>query len=322
MCMTANTVPTQSHRVLGTLWHHSLTQVQILVSLEPKLLGDSPRADVLLLRRAGDAWNTAQRARLPDGVRDNAAGHVLVEFKYSESVNESALAQAVAYDHFYRQGQMLSEEEVMTVLLSAKTPRIERLTSWGYAEVEQGVYRSPLPLLQRVWLLVLNELEPHPHNAYVKIFASRAEERETAFAALDMLAVEETADLQSYILGLRTTMKEQGEDEMNSGLTPEKIKEIGEQVRDFVLATTKPENVSETLRRRILETTTPEERLAGLDVEERLAGLDVEERLAGLDVEERLAGMSAAERRALLRLLQEELGTGASEEARGNGGGV
>ena len=91
---------------------------------------------------------------------------------------------------------------------------------------------------------------------------------------------------------------------MNSGLTPEKIKEIGEQVRDFVLATTKPENVSETLRRRILETTTPEERLAGLDVEERLAG------------------MSAAERRALLRLLQEELGTGASEEARGNGGGV
>jgi hypothetical protein len=91
---------------------------------------------------------------------------------------------------------------------------------------------------------------------------------------------------------------------MNSGLTPEKIKEIGEQVRDFVLATTKPENVSETLRRRILETTTPEERLAGLDVEERLAG------------------MSAAERRALLRLLQEELDTGASEEARGNGGGV
>jgi hypothetical protein len=91
---------------------------------------------------------------------------------------------------------------------------------------------------------------------------------------------------------------------MNSGLTPEKIKEIGEQVRDFVLATTKPENVSETLRRRILETTTPEERLAGLDVEERLAG------------------MSAAERRALLRLLQEELGTGASEEARGNGSGV
>ena len=100
---------------------------------------------------------------------------------------------------------------------------------------------------------------------------------------------------------------------MNSGLTPEKIKEIGEQVRDFVLATTKPENVSETLRRRILETTTPEERLAGLDVEERLAGLDVEERLAG---------MSAGERKALLRLLQEELGTGASEEARGNGGGV
>ena len=317
--MTAQTVLTQSHRVLGMLWHHSLTQVQILVRLEPKLLGDSPRADVLLLRRDGDAWTAAQRARLPDGVRDSAAGHVLVEFKYSESVNESALAQAVAYDHFYRQGQRLSEQEVMTVLLGARTPLKERLAFWNYEEVQHGVYRSQLPLLRRVWLLVLNELDPQPHNAYVKIFASRAEERETAFALLDIPVVEETADLQSYILGLRSTMEAIGESQMSQELTPEKIMEIGEQVREFVLETTKPENVGETLRRRILETTSPEEKLAGLDVEERLAGLDVEQRLAGLDVEQRLAGMNAAERKALLRLLQDDLGAGARDEVKGNG---
>ena len=299
--MTPKTVLTDSHKVLGTLWHYSLTQVQIKVDLEPKLLGDSPRADILLLRREGDAWNAAQRARLPDGVRDNAAGHVLVEFKYTESANESALAQAVAYDHFYRQGQRLSEKEVMTVLLSAKTPRNERLASWGYEEVQKGVFRSPLPLLRRVWLLALNRLEPQPHNAYVKIFASRAQERETAFATLDMPTAEEEADLQSYILGLRTTMKEQGEDEMKRGLTPEKILEIGEQVRDFVLETTKPENVGETLRRRILETISPAERLAGLDVEERLAG------------------MSAADRKALLRLLQDAEDAAAGAEVNANG---
>ena len=96
----------------------------------------------------------------------------------------------------------------MTVLLSAKTPRNERLASWGYEEVQKGVFRSPLPLLRRVWLLALNRLEPQPHNAYVKIFASRAQERETAFATLDMPTAEEEADLHSYILGLRTTMKE------------------------------------------------------------------------------------------------------------------
>ena len=156
---------------------------------------------------------------------------------------------------------------------------------------QKGVFRSPLPLLRRVWLLALNRLEPQPHNAYVKIFASRAQERETAFATLDMPTAEE-ADLQSFILGLRTTMKEQGEDEMERGLTPEKIMEIGEQVRDFVLETTKPENVGETLRRRILETISPEERPAG---------------------------MSAADRKELLRLLQDAEDAAAGGEVKANG---
>ena len=313
----------QSHHVLGTLWQYSLTQVRITVNLEPKLLGDSPRADILLLRREGEAWNEAQRARLPDGLRDNAAGHVLVEFKYSESVNESALAQAVAYDHFYRQGQRLSEEEVMTVLLSARTPRKDRLEMWGYEEVQKGVYLSPLPLLRRVWLLALNRLEAKPHNAYVKFFASRMQEREAAFVALAESGVVESHELQSYILGLQTTMEAKGENEMTEPLTPEKIMEIGEKVRDYVLkTTTEPESVNETLRQRILEVASPQEKLAGLDPQEKLAGLDPEERLAGLDPEERLAGMNAAERKALLRRLQDEVDADARDGTDNNGDGI
>ena len=46
------------------------------------------------------------KGAVADGVRDSTAGHVLLEFKYTESVNETALAQAVAYDHFYRQAQI------------------------------------------------------------------------------------------------------------------------------------------------------------------------------------------------------------------------
>ena len=317
-----------SHQLLGALWRHSLTQVRILVHVEPKLLGDSPRADVLLLRRAGEAWDETQRARLPDGVRDSAAGHVLVEFKYSESVNDAALAQTVAYDHFYRQGQMLSEQEVMTVLLSARSPLEDRLAGWGYEEVKKGVYRSGLPLLRRVCLLALNELEAEPHNAYVKIFASRAQEREAAFAALETLAVEEEATLQSYVLGLRVTMEDQGESAMAQEWSPDQILEIGEKVREFVLETTSPEAVGEALRRRILETASPaerlagldaQERLAGLDAQERLAGLDAQERLAGLDAQERLAGMTAAERGALLQLLQDEVDPAAACDSERNG---
>ena len=104
------TIRFQSHQVLGRLLHLSLAPVEITVHIEVDLLGESTKADILLLRREGGEWNAAQRARLPDGVRDSAAGHVLLEFKYTESVNETALAQAVAYDHFYRQAQRLREE--------------------------------------------------------------------------------------------------------------------------------------------------------------------------------------------------------------------
>ena len=288
----------QSHQVLGRLLHLSLAPVQITVHIEVDLLGESPKADLLLLRREGEEWNAAQRARLPDGVRDNAAGHVLLEFKYTESVNETALAQAVAYDHFYRQAQELPEEKALTVVLSARTPQEARLEEWGYREQQKGVFRSPLPLLRRVWLLVLNDLPPHPHNAFVKLFASLEQEREAAFAALNASPVTESSSLHAYIAGLQQTLEVKGESDMAEILTPDMIMEIGEKVR-----------------KRVLETATPEEKLAGLEPQERLAGLDPQERLAGLEPQERLAGMTSAERRKLLRLLQEEMDAASGDNA-------
>ncbi len=166
-----------------------------------------------------------------------------------------------------------------------------RLVEWGYTEERQGVFRSRLPLLWRVRLLVLNDLPSQPHNAYVKLFASR--ERDAAFAALDAPVIAESSRLQVYMVGLQRALDVKGEIEMAEALTPEKVMEIGERVRQ-----------------RILEMATPEERLMGLEPEERLAGLEPEERLAG---------MSAAERRTLLRLLQEDVDTVAGDEANRNG---
>ena len=300
--MARNTTRFQSHQVLGRLLHLSLAPVEITVHIEVGILGESPKADVLLLRREGEEWNAAQRARLPDGVRDSAAGHVLLEFKYTESVNETALAQAVAYDHFYRQAQSLPEEKALTVMLSARTPRKSRLEEWGYRELQQGVFRSPLPLLRRVWLLVLNDLPPHPHNAFVKLFASREQEREAAFAALNSPTVTMTPQLHAYMFGLQETLEVKGEINMAEILTPDKIMEIGEKIRQ-----------------RVLETATPEEKLAGLDPKDILAGFEPQDILAELKPQERLAGLTHEERRLLLRLLQEELGTPSGEEANSNG---
>ena len=287
----------------------SLAPLQISVHMDVDLLGKPPKADILLLRREGEAWNAAQRARLPDGVRDSAAAHVLVEFKYTESVNETALA----YDHFYRQGQRLSEEQALTVLLSARTPRKDRLEKWGYEEEQKGVFCSQLPLLRRVRLLVLNRLPPQPHNAFVKLFASRKREREAAFASLDAPTVAESPKLHAYMVGLQTALGVKGEVNMAEMLTPEKVMEIGEKVRQRILEMASPGEINETLRQRILEMASPEERMMGLDLNK--VNPKLRQRILEMaSPEEILAGMNTAERRTLLRLLQEEVDAVAGDE--------
>ena len=126
---------------------------------------------------------------------------------------------------------------------------------------------------------MLNRLPPQPHNAFVKLFASRKREREAAFASLDAPTVAESPKLHAYMVGLQTALGVKGEVNMAEMLTPEKVMEIGEKVRQ-----------------RILEMASPEERLAGLDPNEILAG------------------MNTAERRTLLRLLQEEVDAVAGDE--------
>ena len=77
---------------------------------------------------------------------------------------------------------------------------------------------------------------------------------------------------------------------MAEKLTPEKVLEIGEQVRRKALEAATLDDFDESLRRRILEEASTEERLVGL---------------------------TNMERRALLRLLQEEMGADPSAAENG-----
>ena len=270
----------QYHRLLGSGMRLSLAAVQVNVTTESSILSESPRVDILLLRREGTAWTEGQRARLPDGIRDSSAAHILIEFKYTESVTEDGILQAAAYDLFYRQVQRLSREQTLPVVLSAKTPQKSRLAHWGYEELQRGVFLTQLPFVGRVMLLALNRLPAHSNNAIVKLFASLKRERDAGFASLDREVFADSTDLHAYVLGLRQTLKVKGKLNMAEVLTPEKVLEYGKRMREL-----------------IFETGTPAERLAGLSPIEILAGLNYEER------------------RALLRLLQEEMDAGAENGA-------
>ena len=77
---------TRWHRLLGTLLEYLLTPVDISVHCDVKVMVNPPEADILLLRRETAQWTEQQRLRLPDGIRNTRAQHILLEFKYSESV--------------------------------------------------------------------------------------------------------------------------------------------------------------------------------------------------------------------------------------------
>lgn len=266
--MADDTARVQYHRLLGSGMRLSLAAVHVNVTTESSILSESPRVDILLLRRAGLAWTEAQRSRLPDGIRDSSAAHILIEFKYTESVTEDGILQAAAYDLFYRQVQSLSRRQTLPVVLSAKTPQKSRLAHWGYEESQRGVFHTELPFVGRVMLLALNRLPAEPNNAIVKLFASRKQEREAGFASLARYVFAESMELHAYALGLSQTLSVKGELNMAEVLTPEKVLEYGKRIRELVF-----------------ETGTLEERLAGLNTEERreLLRLLQEEMDAGAD---------------------------------------
>ena len=269
---------TRWHRLLGRLLEELFSPVGINVETEVRVLADPPRADILLLRRKGKQWNESQRERLADGLRDTGASHLLLEFKYRESIGNNAFVQLLSYDHHYCRHRRLKRSAVASFLLSARTPKDDLLSPMGYRlGASPGVYETEHPLLAPIRVILLNELAPLPHNAPLKCFAGRRKEQRKSFEVLrNSRLLASSLELERIIYGLwRLMMKNAPEiDE----LTPEYVMQVGQEWIDAVLDTVP--------RDELLKHLTLEERLTGLDPEERLAGLDPEERLAGLDEEQ------------------------------------
>jgi hypothetical protein len=281
MTQTSPAPKTRWHILLGALLDALLTPVDIEVSTNVTVMSTPPEADILLLRRDRPEWSAEQLARLPDGIRESSASHILLEFKYTESLNEQSFRQALGYDYFYRQSHELSASELQTVVVSSKTPRTATLKALGYAVSNHaGVYQSRYPVLNVIMLLSLNELANTLHNAPIKCFASRKREKQAAFTILQRQHPPSfPVQFWWFIKGLLDHwLLPGGGDDMSVELTPERVIEMGKKWEDLFLA--------------------------GISVEKRLAGLKPEERLAGLKPEERLAGLKPEEIERYLRKLK------------------
>ena len=226
---------TQWHRLLGRLLELALTPVGVSVETEVQIASDPPRVDILLLRREGDAWTPEQKALLPDGVRDSRAGYILLEFKYSESLTLEGVLQGLGYAYFFRTGRRLSREDVAMFILSARTPRKGRLAELGYVAGEApGVYDGANIYTGQTRLLVLNELEDAPHNAFIKLFASRRREKAEALQGLKQVRGLPD-DLFYLVEGLQMLWSLPKGANMSEVLTPERVIEIGKEAGQLLL---------------------------------------------------------------------------------------
>ncbi len=281
---------TSWHRLLARLLEIVLSPVDIDVQPNVDVMTNPPEADILLLRRNTPKWTAAQRARLPDGIRDSEASDILIEFKYTQSFNEQAVAQAAGYDFFYKQAKQLPPQQVQTVLLSAREPRSDTLTYLGYQLTDYpGVYRSQTPVIRNVLLLSLNELSNEPHNLWIKSFASQIKVKKQVFNLMDQLGlVSISQELTWFIDGLMTLWFEtmRGEKDMTMKLTPEQVIDLGKEVGNIWLARlTLRERLAGLKPEEVLPHFKPVDRLAGLKPEEVLPHFKPVDRLAGLEPE-------------------------------------
>ena len=278
------------HQLMGKLLEIVLTPVDVIVETELQVMSEPPKVDVLLLRRRGRRWTEAQRQLLPDGVRDRNAHHHLLECKFSESVNEAALQQALSYDYFYRRTQQLKVSELQTYLISARTPRTALLARFNYRQAEQpGVYVTDQPLLEKVVLLVLNELRDAPHNEFLRLFASRQAVRQQTIDEVVRQPITDWPEaFWALLFGLQRIYQLE-ETAMKREMTVDDVMAMGAELRRRAIVSAAPEELSDELRKQVIANAAPEDRLAGLAPEDRLAGLAPEDRLAGLAPEEMAA---------------------------------
>ncbi|MEN8220456.1 MAG: hypothetical protein ABFS56_29725 [Pseudomonadota bacterium] len=277
------------HKLLGKLLKDLLSPVDIQVFPDAPVMSKSPEIDVVLIKRNPGKWTPAQLALLPDGIRDTQVTDILLEFKYTESLSEKAVQQALTYDFLYK-AHKTDEKQVQSFLLSATKPQNSTLKKLGYKSTKvPGIYRSKFQLVRQIILISLNELSNEPYNAFVKCFATHRQEKQKAFDSLEQsgLLNSSTNELKWFILGLKGLWFTEKGDDMNLEMTAEQVAELGKIWGNAFLSSLSVEELLEHYdRQKILSQFKPQERLAGLKPQDILTQLKPQERLAGLKPQE------------------------------------
>jgi len=203
--------------------------VGITVLTDVKVMSQPPEADVLLLKLKSPKWTKKQLERLPDGIRDSTAHHILIEFKATESLNKGTFTQASGYEYFYIRSQKITDNEIQTFVMCAKQPQKANREQYGYTiRVQAGISQSTNIAYEHITLISLNELPDELHNAWVTCLASKKLKRLKAFNLLKSQGFKQIPKpFKGFLVELWQHISIKGDDDMTLELSPNEIKAIG-----------------------------------------------------------------------------------------------
>jgi len=163
------------HDWFGNLFKVSLIPTGLDVETDVPVMKKLPEADIIIIRRSAPKWTKDQLKYLPDGIRHTRARHVLIELKYTESINTDAICQVAGYYKFYKiQHKLKRKSDLKCFLVSSKTPWKSTLQKFKYHKTRYpGVYRSKSPIFELFPIISLNNLSDAPCNILFKLFASK-----------------------------------------------------------------------------------------------------------------------------------------------------
>ncbi|MBF0627099.1 MAG: DUF4351 domain-containing protein [Magnetococcales bacterium] len=225
------------HCLIGATLKELLEPVGIEVRTEVPVVSLPPKADLVLLQRKAGRTEE-QRLRMADGLWDLDVEQILAEIKVTESLNERSFAKAYRYDDSYLESAKLQPCQLRTVMISSITPHQSLLARCSFQPVGlNGVYENP-PIFGRILrLIVLNQLADQPHNAPLKCFASRMDERRRAFKTLEQDEwVRVSKSFNAVLAGLRSNLMQNSLSHLdNAGLTPDSVMRIGRRMLEATL---------------------------------------------------------------------------------------
>ena len=306
----------QWHQIFAAIMVELFRPLGIEIYTEFNLSPSPPIGDVLILRSGGKGWTKEQLKWLPDGIRQCLVRHILLEFKYTESLNLLILLQAIMSYVLYCRSNQLTNKDVAFFVILSRQPRPDVLQHFGYQPAGiTGLYRSNQPTLEDISLISLNELSPTHYNAFIKCFASQQKQKKVAFEQIRQTPFGEIPqELQWLLTGLLNRILADGGDLMeNDVITVEKVRQMGQLLSEAWLNSLPPqkrldglypaERVAGLPSAELLTVIPRSDLLASLPPAERMAGLPPAERMAGLPPAERMAGLSRAEIEAYLAQL-------------------